>query len=53
MPDNINVMIKTSYGSGGFQAASNSVNGSSGGYVITTANPNSVLHSNVISKALA
>jgi hypothetical protein len=47
-------MIKTSYGGGfGGNQQSNSVNNSSGAYVINAANPNSVLHSNVISKALA
>lgn len=51
IPDNINVMIKTSQG--GFHVPSHSVNNSSGGYVINTAHQNSVLHSNVISKALA
>lgn len=54
IPDNINVMIKTSYGGGGFQMASQSVNNSSGGYVLNgSTNPNSILHANVISKALA
>jgi hypothetical protein len=46
-------MIKTSYGGGGFQVSSNSVNNSSGGYVLNNMNPNSNMHANVISKALA
>jgi|LauGreDrversion4_2_1035121.scaffolds.fasta_scaffold46088_3 hypothetical protein len=46
-------MIKTSYGGGGFSGASQTTNNNSGAYVINNQNPNSVLHSNVISKALA
>ena len=47
-------MIKTSYGGAGFQVASNSVNNnSSGSYVLSNTNPNSIMHANVISKALA
>lgn len=43
VPENINIMIKTSYGgAGSFQ--------NNGMYA---SNPNSVMHSNVISKALA
>lgn len=53
IPENINVMIKTSYGGGGFSGASQTTNNNSGAYVINNQNPNSVLHSNVISKALA
>lgn len=41
VPENINIMIKTSYGGAG---------GFNGMY---SSNPNSVMHSNVISKALA
>lgn len=42
VPENINIMIKTSYGGAG------AFNGG-----MYSSNPNSVMHSNVISKALA